>query len=94
MDSVNLPVPVDGPLVHYSTPEEWAAALMAQKELNSLIEQHNEERRYDERYPREETRDNDQFLYGQNFETEPEVWDAETWNDATQVSQADLDPFV
>ncbi len=67
----NLQVHAGGPLLSYSTSEEYAAALKANHDLMAVVDTHNQEKR-DAQRTKEEF---DQFLYGQNFETEPEVWD-------------------
>lgn len=73
----NLPAPHGGSLLTYSTPEEYAAALKAQHALMAIVDQHNEGNRYASEANNE---DNDQFLYGQDFYTEPEVWELpESW---------------
>tara|TARA_R110000782_G_scaffold49936_7_gene108479 strand:- start:274 stop:537 length:264 start_codon:yes stop_codon:yes gene_type:complete len=72
----NLPVHAGGSLLHYSTPEEYATAIKAIHALMTLVEKHNE----GNRYVREANNENDdQFLYGQNFDTEPEIWDHEDY---------------
>jgi hypothetical protein len=78
------PVPADGPLVHYKNPEEFAAACHAQSQLMRLVASQEKDQLNDERYPLAETQGDqqecDQFLWGQNFDTSPEVWECfESW---------------
>lgn len=77
----NLPVHAGGSLLSYSTPEEYAAALKAQHALMQIVEEHNEGMR--NATSEEDDNDGDrfdQFLYGQDFEVEPEVWELpESW---------------
>lgn len=68
----NLPVHSGGSLLSYSTPEEYAAAIKASHGLMTIVDQHNEGRRYATQADNEA---DDQFLWGQDFEIEPEVWD-------------------
>lgn len=85
----NLPVHAGGSLLSYSTPEEYAAALKAQHALMLIVEEHNEGMR--NATSEEEDHDGedhdgdrfDQFLYGQDFYIEPEVWELpESWFEA------------
>ncbi len=70
----NLPVPLDGPFVPISNPEEYAAMLQAYSWLGRVCADHREELDY----VREATnKADDQFLWGQDFETEPDVWETE-----------------
>jgi len=57
-----------------STPEEYAAGLKAIHALQQIVDQHNEGNRYALEADNE---NDDQFLYGQDFGTEPEIWDNE-----------------
>jgi hypothetical protein len=77
----NLPVHAGGPLLSYSTPEEYAAALKANHALMDIVDQHNEGRRYVDEANNEA---DDPFLYGQDFETDPEVWEE---LEATSIEQ-------
>lgn len=70
----NLPVHAGGPLLSYSTPEEYAAAIKANHDLMALVAQHNEGNRYASEADNE---DDDQFLWGQTFDINPEVWEYE-----------------
>jgi len=73
-DQSNLPVHSGGPLLSYSTPEEYAASLKAHHALMTLVDKHNEGTRYATEADNE---NDDQFLYGQDFGTTPEIWDNE-----------------
>lgn len=70
----NLPVHAGGSLLSYSTPEEYATAIKAIHALMAIVDQHNEGNRYVQEANNE---NDDQFLYGQDFGTEPEIWDHE-----------------
>ena len=59
-------------VLRFSTPEEYAAILKSTHALQSLVDQHNEGNRYATEADNEA---DDQFLYGQDFDTNPEVWE-------------------
>lgn len=68
----NLPFPAEGPIVPIRNPEEFAAMLQANTWLNRIVADHRKELQDD----REEDTDvEDEFLWGQDFEISPEVWD-------------------
>lgn len=69
---VRLPSPTEGPIVPIRNPEEFAAMLQAHSWLNRVCADH----RKDLDYVREATDEAyDQFRWGQDFETTPEVWE-------------------
>jgi hypothetical protein len=74
--SSNLPVHAGGSLLSYSTPEEYAAAIKANHDLMAIVEQHNEGNRYASEADNEDDDQQfcEQFLWGQDFDTNPEVW--------------------
>ena len=91
-DPDNLPVHAGGSLISYSTPEEYATALKAHHALMDLVAQHNEGNRHAAQEDNEDRRrDDDQFLYGQDFDIEPEVWDSlEEFDDPEGFDLSDL----
>ena len=56
----------------FSTPEEYAAGLKAIHALQQVVDQHKE----GNTHARKEA-DDTPFLYGQDYDTNPEVWDHE-----------------
>lgn len=83
----NLPTNTEGPIVPVRNPEEFAAMLQAHTWLARICADHRKELEY----VREATNEaDDQFLWGQDFETEPEVWDFEDWADLTDEGYDDL----
>lgn len=65
------------PHVLPSTPEEYAAGLKAIHALQQIVDQHNE----GQRHGKEARNENDEpFLYGQDFDTKPEIWDLEDYD--------------
>ena len=79
MTTPNLPTATDGPFVLTSNPEEYAAMLQAHSWLGRVCADHRKERPH----AAEADNEDDQFLYGQDFETEPEIWDSEGWEELT-----------
>lgn len=72
----HLPVHAGGCLLTYSTPEEYAAAIKANHALMAVVDKHNEDSRY---ATEADNINDDQFLWGQDFDTTPEVWELEDW---------------
>lgn len=70
--STNLPVPIDGPIVPIRNPEEFAAMLMANTWLNRIVADHREGAAYAAEADNEA---DDQFLFGQDFDAAPDVWE-------------------
>jgi len=87
----NLPVPTEGPVVPIRNPEEFAAACQATSWLARVCADHREELIY----AREaDHQDDDQFLWGQDFDATPEVWDAEDWRSCVEIDPDEYDDYL
>lgn len=93
MTTQNLPVPVEwGPVLVFSNPEELAVAANAQSQLMRLVADHKEHPYASQANHEEDQRSEAQFLWGQDFDTEPDVWelDEDYFQDGGIFGPADL----
>lgn len=61
-------------VVNPETLEEFLAAQLAQQQLDAILHTHNKELRH-ERDTIKADEDSIQFLWGQDFDIEPDVWE-------------------